>query len=138
YIVRLVGSRSTKAVEQLRADLALDWLVRTHTATWLAMSPALAPHADEIRALPPLTSIDALRAAQPILDAARAGASQAAAAWDAARAAAGAAARAAAWDAARAAARAAAWDAARAAARAAAWAAAWDAARAAARAAAWD
>ena len=151
YIVRLVGTNKGPELSQKRGWMAIDWLVRVHTAAWLALSPGLAHHAETLKALPPITCTDDLTAAQPKLDAARkeaaaaraaagaaawaaAGAAAGAAAWDAAWDAAGAAAWDAAWAAAGAAARAAAW----AAARAAAWAAAWDAAWAAARAAAWD
>jgi hypothetical protein len=128
-VAKLVGSKSTKAVEQRRADLALDWLIRTHTPAWLDLGDeTLKPHAAAIRALPPLVTKAALIAAQPTLTAANNAAAARAAAWAAAWDAA--------WDAARDAARDAAWDAARAAAwdaaRAAAWDAAWDAARAAA------
>ena len=119
-VTRLVGSRSTRAVEVVRSDLALDWLVRVQTPAWLDLTPALAPHAEALRRLAPVVG-SGIAAAQPTLDAAR----------DAARDAAGAAAGAAAWAAARAAAGAAAWDAA----GAAAWAAARDAAWAAAGAA---
>jgi len=108
-VERLVGSRSTKAVEQRRADIALDWLIRVDTARIMEMTPELKDHAAALRALPPLFTKGALKSAQPTIDAASAAAQNAAAA--------------------RAAARDAAWDAA--------WAAAWAAARAAARDAAW-
>jgi hypothetical protein len=140
-IPQLVGTRSTPAVEQRRATMAADWLIRVHTPAWLRLSK-LDTHAAALESLPEITDfaqcpslMPALKAAQT--DAAAAWAAARAAAWDAARAAAGAAAWAAAWDAAGAAAwdaaGAAAWDAA----GAAAWAAAWDAAGAAARDAAW-
>ena len=113
-VPRLVGSRRTAAVEQRRADLALDWFVRVQTPAWLALSDTLRPHAAALRGLAPLTSAAACRSAQTTLDEARSASAAASAArvaaWDA-RVAAGAAASAAAWDAA--------WDA---------WAAAWDAA----------
>ena len=110
WITRLVGTKSTKAVEQRRADMALDWFVRVQAPAWLDLSEALSPYASAIRALSPLHSRAACEAAQPVLAAA---AQNATAAWDAARDAAWAAARDAAWDAAWAAARDAAWDAAR-------------------------
>jgi hypothetical protein len=120
FIPRLVGTRSTKAVEQRRADMALDWGVRVQAPAFLDLSEALSIHASALRALTPLTSEAACTAAMPVLSAAAADASAAwaaarAAAWDAARDAAWDAARDAAWDAAWAAARAAAWDPARAA-----------------------
>jgi hypothetical protein len=142
----IVGTRSTPEVEKRRSLMAADWLVRVHTPTWLRAAK-LEDQAKLLEALPEITDMAQCPSLMPTLEAVR---KDAAAAWDAARAAARAAARDAAWDAAWDAARAAAWDAAwdaaRAAARAAAWAAAWDAARdaawdaarAAARAAAWD
>jgi hypothetical protein len=134
-VLRLVDSKSTKKVERMRADLALDWLSRVQTPIWLDMSESLKVHAAALRALKPLISTKAIRKSSAALVAARdaSAAARAAAwdaAWDAASAAAWDAASAAAWDAASAAASAAAWDAA----SAAAWDAAWDAARA----AAWD
>ena len=104
WIVRLVGTKSTKAVEQRRADMALDWFVRVQAPAWLDLTEALSSHASAIRALPPLHSRAACESAQPVLAAA---AQSASAAWDAAWAAA----RDAAWDAARDAAWDAAWDA---------------------------
>ncbi|MCO1435415.1 hypothetical protein L0Z13_11770 [Burkholderia multivorans] len=139
YITRLPGTNKGPELSQKRGWMAMDWIVRTYCAAWLALNPRLAHHADALKALPPITCVADLQAAQPKLDAAKKGA---ATAWDAARAAALAAARAAAgvaaWDAARAAAGVAAWVAAWDAARAAAGDAAWAAALAAARAAAWD
>jgi hypothetical protein len=132
FITRLVGTRSTAVVEERRAWMAADWLIRTYAPAWLRLA-GLNDHADALAGADAVSDLDALGSVQPLIAAARAAAR--AAAWDAARAAAGDAARDAAWDAARAAAWDAAWDAARAAARAAAGAAAWAAARAAAAAA---
>jgi hypothetical protein len=133
FIPRLINTRGSKELEQRRATMAADWLIRTHTAAWLRLA-RLDKQADLLAALPEITDFAQYPSLMPTLTAVRADAD---AAWAAARAAAGAAAwaaaRAAAWAAARAAAGAAAW----AAAGAAAWAAAWDAARAAAWAAAW-
>ena len=135
-IPRLVGSRSTPAVEQRRAWLATDWLVRTCAPAWLTLVKDLEPHATALRGLPELISTERARDAQPTITAARD------AAWDAAEADAWDAAEADAWDAAGAAAGAdagdAAGDAAGAAAGADARADAWDAAMAAAGAAARD
>lgn len=120
FIVRLVGSKSSRAVERRRADLALDWFVRIACARWLDTHPTLKVHGDAFRALPPLLTVEKLASAQPTLAAAQptlaAASKDAAAAWDAARDAARAAARDAAWAAAMDAARAATWDATRAAA----------------------
>ena len=135
-IPRLVGSRSTPAVEQRRAWLATDWLVRTCAPAWLTLVKDLEPHATALRGLPELISTERARDAQPTITAA--GAAAEAAAEDAAGAVGGDAARDAAGAAAWAAGGAAARDAARDAARAAAFDAAWDAARDAARDAAGD
>jgi len=127
-IPRLVGTRSTPAIEQRRATMAADWLIREHTPAWLRLA-GLNAQADALSSLPEITDFAQCPSLMPTLTAVR---SDAAAAWDAARVAAWDAA----WDAARVAAWDAAWDAARVAARAAAGVAAWDAARDAARAAA--
>jgi hypothetical protein len=124
FITRLVGTRSTAVVEERRAWMAADWLIRTYTPAWLRLA-GLNDHADALAGADAVSDLDALGSVQPLI--AAAGAAAGAAAWDAARAAAGAAAGAAAWDAARDAA----WDAAGAAAWATAWATARDAARAA-------
>jgi len=101
--------------ELARSYLAVDWLAREHAPAFLALTPALIPHADALRALSPLRDARAVQAAKPALAAAQD------AARDAARAAAWAAAGDAAWaaarDTARDTARDAAWDAARDAAR---------------------
>ncbi len=125
------------AVEECRARMCDDWMVRTFAPAWLELA-GLKDEAASLRALPDLTTTQACVDAMPKLETARA---KADAAWDAALVAAGDAARDAAWAAARVAARDAAWAAARVAAgvsaRDAAWAAARVAAGVAARDAAW-
>ena len=49
-IPRLIGTRSTPAVETRRACMALDWYLREITPAFLALVPALKPHADIIAA----------------------------------------------------------------------------------------
>ena len=138
YVVRVVGTANGAKIENARAWMATDCLVRTQTPMWLRLAK-LPDQAAELEALIPLTNTATARKAQPTIEAARSRADAAwAAAGAAAWAAAGAAAGAAAWAAGRAAGRAAAWDAGRDAAGAAAWAAAWAAAGAAAGAAARD
>jgi len=117
-IPRLVGTKGQKALEERRALMAADWLIRTHPPAWLRLA-GLTKQADTLSSLPEITSMDQVPSMRGPIEAAR---KDAAAAWDAARDAA--------WDAAWAAARDAAWDAA--------WAAARDAARDAVGAAAWD
>ena len=128
-IPKLIGTRN-KELEERRAMMAADWLVRVYTPTWLRLA-TLEDQAVLLESLPEIMSMAQVPSIRGPIEAVRKDA-------DAARAAAGDdggdAAWAAAWDAARDAARAAAW----AAAWDAAWAAAWDAARDAARAAAWD
>src|SRR4051812_32613818 len=99
-IPRLVGSRASKAIEEKRSYLALDWLVRVQAPAWLDLVEGLKPHAAALRALDAIQDRATAKVAGGTVIAAR---DSAAAAW------------AAAWDAARAAARAAAWAAARAA-----------------------
>jgi hypothetical protein len=124
-IPRLVGTRSTPEVEEKRAWMATDWLVRECAPAWLRLA-GLDDHAKALEQLAPVASSSLARAAHPSIAAARAAAGDAA--WDAAGDAAWDAAGDAAW---------AAWDAAGDAAWAAAG-AAWDAAWAAAGDAAWD
>jgi hypothetical protein len=136
-IPKLIGTRDEQ--DEARSYLALDWLIRVYTPTWLRMVPALVSDADAIAGMPRIVDLESAAA---VGDLVRDAAAHSRAAWDAAGDAAWDAAGDAAWaaagDAARAAARDAArdaaWAAARAAARDAARAAAWDAARA----AAWD
>ncbi len=117
-VPKLVGSRSTPAVETQRSYLALDWLIREFLPTWLEQVDSLREHAMTIRSLEVIRDMETAEAANESV----------AAAWGAARAAAFAAAFAAAGAAARDAAGDATGDATRAAAFAAAFAAARDAA----------
>jgi hypothetical protein len=137
YVTKVIGTRGTKAQEEKRAWLAMDWLARECAPAFLRLA-GLTEHAVALEGLAALTTTRHVQAAQPKLDAA--GTAAGAAVWAAA---AGAAARDAAWVAVWAAA---AGAAARDAAKDAAWAAAWaaaagaaarDAARDAAWAAAW-
>jgi hypothetical protein len=98
FIPRLVDTRSTREVEERRAFLAMDWVIRVHTPTWLDLVDDLKPHAAALRALDAVHDLATLQASTPSL---RSASRASAAAWDAARAAAWDAARAAAWDAAR-------------------------------------
>ena len=119
YITRLPGTNKGSALSKKRGWMALDWLIRVHTAEWLALNPCLVHHAETLKMLPPITCSADLVAAQLKIDAAKKDATAVRdAAWDAARAAVRAAAGVAAWDAAWDAARAAEWTAARAAAKA--------------------
>ncbi len=90
-IPRLVGTRSTAAVEQRRATMAADWLIREHTPAWLRLA-GLTAQADALAGLPEITDFTQCPGPMPTLQAVRSDAAAAGdAAWDAAGAAAGAA-----------------------------------------------
>lgn len=95
-IPQLVGTRSTPEIEQRRATMAADWLIRTHTPAWLRLAK-LDAQADALANLPEITAFAQCPGLMPALEAVR---RDSAAAWDAAWAAAGAAAGAATGDAA--------------------------------------
>ncbi len=113
YIPRLIGTAASPKVEDRRAWMALDWLVRTYTPAWLHLA-GLNNQATMLTDLPEFVPGMDVPPIRPAIDQVR---KDADAAWAAAGAAAWAASRDAAWDAARAAAWAAAWAAARAALR---------------------
>jgi len=97
-ILKLIGTRSPSAVEQARGYLALDWLVRVSTPTWLDLIECCREEGAALRALPEIRDYDSLVAAiEPCRRAEKRAAAAWAAAWDAARDAAGVAAGAAAW-----------------------------------------
>lgn len=98
FVPKLIGTRSTRATEEARSYLALDWYLRVMTPTWLELVETLKPHAEAMRSAAPVVDLETAEAFAPL--SAAAGAAARAAAWDAARDAAWAAARAAAGDAA--------------------------------------
>jgi hypothetical protein len=73
---KLVGSRSTKAVEQRRSYLMLDVTVREIAPLWLECHPDLAAFASQLRALPEIVDSATLEQGFAVRDAARS------AAWD--------------------------------------------------------
>jgi hypothetical protein len=89
YLRRLIGTNTGRVDDEKRAWVATDWLVREYLPVWLELAK-LTQDADQIRALPEITSatitatLPTIRAAQKSSDAAWAAAS--AAAWDAASA----------------------------------------------------
>ncbi len=95
----VIGTRSTKEVEERRSYMALDWLIRVFTPKWLDLVPALHEHTKALRELDAITDMAGAAAGKRVNTAARAAARAAAgdAAWAAARAAAWAAAGDAAW-----------------------------------------
>lgn len=96
----IVGTRTTKTVEERRSYMALDWLIRVYTPKWLDMVPALHVQAKMLRELDIIADMAGAAAAGVKVRLAQ---KDAAAAGDAAWTAGGDAARAAAWTAARAA-----------------------------------
>ena len=66
----LVGSKSTKAVEERRALLCADWLVRVHTPAWLRLA-GLTVHADALEALPEITAFAQVPSIRRTISAAR-------------------------------------------------------------------
>ena len=101
WVLPLVGTAASPEIEDRRAWMCCDWLIRTFTPAWLRKA-GLVDDAAALEALPELTTTELVDAALPVIRRTRESAS---AAGDAAGAAAWAAARAAARDAARAAAR---------------------------------
>jgi hypothetical protein len=85
-IPRLVGTRNA-ALEEKRALLAADWLVRVNTPAWLRLA-GLTVHADVLAALPEITSFAQIPSIRGPIEEARENAASRAAARDAARAAA--------------------------------------------------
>ena len=129
FIPKLIGTRSTLAVQDARAFMASDWAVRTYTPAWLRLA-GLEAEALALESLPVLSSIELCRSAMPVIRAAQTKSADArSAAWSAARSAA--------WTAAGCAAGSAATTAAGWGAGSAAWSAAETAAGCAARSAAW-
>ena len=102
-IVKLVGTRGSKALENRRATMAADWFIRVQTPAWLRLAK-LDKHADLLASMPEITDFSKAPSLMPALTAER---TDAYAAWavagDAAGAVAGAVAWFAAWHAARAA-----------------------------------
>lgn len=85
YIPSLIGTRSTKQIENRRAMMAMDWMIRTYAAAWLDRNPGLRLHAAALRAHPEIVDTAGLISVLPIAVAAQ---TDADAAWAAARAAA--------------------------------------------------
>ena len=77
-IPRLVGSKSTPAVEERRSYLAFDWLIRVYTPTMLDLVPKLASHSTALRALPEIVDLTTAHAVSETVRAAGAAARAAA------------------------------------------------------------
>lgn len=99
YIPRLVGTAGD-GLDEARSYMALDWLIRVYTPTWLRLVPALTGQADLLAQQGPIRSLeDAAAVGDAVREAASQASAAGAAAWAAAGAAAGDAAGAAARDA---------------------------------------
>jgi hypothetical protein len=77
YVVRVIGTRTTKADENTRAWLATDWLARVQAPAWLRLA-GLTEHAQALESLARIVDATTARTAQPTLDAARSAARDAA------------------------------------------------------------
>src|SRR5262245_31140546 len=62
-LVKLVGSKGSKAVQERRRWIAVDWALREVAPFWLDFCPELTEHAAALRALPEITSREAAEAA---------------------------------------------------------------------------
>lgn len=82
-ISHLIGTKGSEALEQRRATMAADWLIRVHTPAWLRLAK-LDAQADALGRLPEITDFAQCQGLMPTLEAAGAAARDAAAAWDAA------------------------------------------------------
>ena len=89
FVPRLIGTKATPDIEERRAWMLMDWMIRVYTPAWLELAE-LKEQADVLRALPEMIDDHAAQAAQPKINAA----------WSAARSAAGSVARSAAVEAA--------------------------------------
>ncbi len=81
YLPRMVGTAGDDQ-DEARSYLALDWIIRTFTPTWLDLA-GLTDNATALRGLDPITNLDTARAAAEHVYAAQTAARDAA--WAAAR-----------------------------------------------------
>src|SRR6185312_5871622 len=79
FIPRLVGTKSSAAVEERRALAATDWLIRVHAPAWLRLA-GLSTQADALASLPEITATAQIPSIRPSIEAARQDAAAAAAA----------------------------------------------------------
>ena len=76
-VAKLVGTKSTEAIEKRRGIMATDWMVRTNAPAWLRLA-GLTKQAEALESLPEITDYAKFSALKGLLEAARA---DAAAAW---------------------------------------------------------
>jgi len=80
YIQLLVGTSGQPEADEVRAWMALDWLIRVHTVAWLKLAgDECVMYAKKLQALPTIMNLSSTRDAQEIIIAAQ---SAADAAWD--------------------------------------------------------
>ena len=77
YILKLVGTKSTVEVEQIRGLMVMDWYLREFTPTWLDLA-GLSNHAETLRKCSQVTSWGDVKAMQSKLNAAESAAYSAA------------------------------------------------------------
>ena len=80
-IPKIIGTRATPEIEQRRATMAADWLIRVNTPAWLELA-GLTSQANLLRQMPEITDFKNCPSLMPALTAIK---SDAAAAWAAAR-----------------------------------------------------
>jgi len=62
-LAKIVDTRASRATEERRSYLALDWLIRVATPEWLALCPDLRFHAETLRGLAAIVDTDVAEAA---------------------------------------------------------------------------
>ena len=62
-VLQLIDTKAITDVEERRAYLALDWMIRVFTPKWLDLVPSLAPHANRLRNLEKIADLAGARAA---------------------------------------------------------------------------
>lgn len=68
-IPKIVGTRSSKEIEDRRSYMAVDWLIRVYTPHWIALIPSLDSYAKTLRGLDVINNLeDVVRAGKYIND----------------------------------------------------------------------
>ena len=70
FIPKLINTRGSAKLEQRRATMAADWLIRTHTVAWLRLAK-LDRQADALASLPEITDFAQCPSLMPTLEAVR-------------------------------------------------------------------
>ena len=56
YIFRLIGTRTTRKIEERRKYMAADWFIRAYAPTWMDLTPDLRSHAASMRSVPEIVT----------------------------------------------------------------------------------